>query len=221
MSKLGIKLTSERQQAVLHGDVSGTVINSFFIYAAQSLGMYFCDGISDSPTMVQLHAKHLQDALERLAEIFEGHDWELRAQAALWAITSSIMLSLDSFAFLYMEKGCDAINSGELGFISTHGRLPAFSEVLHEKFSVLSQIIYFENFLFLACDGAEPTMTTRIENEFRCRLAVRPPSFSFVQPPQSITGSLPRVVQNLSVDNAYECRLANQRCGCCARSSSD
>jgi hypothetical protein len=180
MNKLGIKLTSERKQAVLDGDVSGTVIDPFFIYAAQSLGMYFCDGMDDSTAMVRLQAKHLQDALERLVEIFEGRDWELRAQAALWVITSSITLPSDSFVSLYMKKGCDAINSGELRFIST---LPASSEVLQEKFSVLSQMIYFENFLFLACDGAEPTMTARIEKEFRCRLAVRPPSSSFVHLP--------------------------------------
>jgi hypothetical protein len=38
---------------------------------------------------------------------------------------------------------------------------------------VLSQIVYMENYLFLAIDRTPPTMAVRIEKEFRRKLQVR------------------------------------------------
>lgn len=175
LNKLGIRLTSARQQTILRGDTSGTVIHPFFISAAHCLGMYFCQGMESSPGMIRLQAKHLQRCFEWLAEIFNGDDWELRAQIALWATSFSITLSIDRSTSLYMQRSCEAINTAGLKFVPTYGRPPEFSEALHEKLSVLSQIIYFENFLFLTWGGAEPMMTARIEEEFRYQLPVRSP----------------------------------------------
>jgi hypothetical protein len=158
-------------------------IHPFFIHAAQSMGMCFCEGIDDSPAMVRLNARHLQSSLEYSADIFKGCDWELQAQAALFATAAAINLSSTYSALLYMRKGCEAVNGGGLQFVPTYGRPPPFSEVLHEKLSVLSQIIYFENLLFLTCGGAEPTMTARIEKEFLCQLPVRTASPSSIQFP--------------------------------------
>ena len=126
-----------------------------------------------SPAMVRLQAKHLQKCFEWHLEIFKGNDWELRAQAAVWVVSSSIVLSLERPTSLYMQKSYETVNAGGLKFIPIYGRPPEFSEDLHEKFSVLSQIIYFENFLFLTCGGAVPMMAARIEKEFRYQLPVR------------------------------------------------
>lgn len=136
--------------------------------------MYFCEGVDNSPPMIRLHAKYIQTCFEHIADIFKGHDWELKAQVALWVTAVSIILPFDGLTLPYMQKSCEAVNIGELQFIPTYGRPPDYSEELHEKLSVLSQIIYFENFLFLTCGGAEPTMTARIEKEFRHRLQVSP-----------------------------------------------
>ena len=172
MNKLGIRLTPEKQQAVLRGDTSGTVIHPFFIFCAQALGMYFCEGMDDSLSMIRLQARYLQMSFESLAEIFKGPYWDLKVQVALWIITGSITLTADNFIFSYMQKSCEVINAAGLRFIPAHGRPPEFSEDLHERLSVLSQVIYFENFLFLTCGRAEPTMAARIENEFRYQLPV-------------------------------------------------
>ncbi|KAF9646810.1 hypothetical protein BDM02DRAFT_2889392 [Thelephora ganbajun] len=168
--KIGIRFTSEKQQALLRGDTSGAVIHPFFISAAQSLGMHFCEGMGNLPAMIRLQAKYLQTCLELLADIFKGHDWELRAQAVLWAVVGSVISWQSHLTTLYVKKSCEAVNTAKLQFVPTYGRPPAFSEDLHEKFCVLSQVIYFENFSFLACGGAEPSMTARIEKEFRHRL---------------------------------------------------
>ena len=187
------------------GDTSGAVINPYFIYAAQSLGMHFCGGIDDSPAMVRLQAKYAQKSFESLIDIIGGHDWELIAQAALWVVAGSIIVRLDHITRPYIKKTCDAVNTAGLQFIPVYGRPPEFSEDLHEKLSILSQIIYFENFLFLTCDGAKPTMTARLENQFRHQLQVPSASlWSFTLHIQrSPTGSLPGIVQHLSVDHAH------------------
>jgi len=176
LSKLGIRFTPKKQQALLRGDTSGTVLNPFFIHSAQALGMHFCERMDDSPAMIRLQARHLQMALEYLADIIKGHERELTAQATLWVTAGTFILPVDGLTHTYLQRSCEAVNTAELRFIPTYGQPPEFSEDLHEKLSVLSQIIYFENFLFLACDGAEPVMTARIEKEFRYELQVRPSS---------------------------------------------
>jgi len=144
--------------------------------------------MDDSPAMIRLQAKHIQTSLESLVDIFGGCDWQLRAQVALWVAAGSVIMRMSDLTSTYIRRGCEAVNTAGLQFIPTYGRPPAFSEDLHEKLSVLSQIIYFENFLFLTCGGAEPTMTAGIEREFRHRLQVRP----------AISSSFPLRVQHSS-----------------------
>ena len=132
--------------------------------------------MDDSPAMIRLQAKHLQRALEILAEISRGHDLELRVQVALWVTAGSFIVPFKNLAPQYIQKTCEAIDTAGLRFIPTYGRPPEFCEDLQEKLSLLSQAVYFENFIFLTCGGAEPTMTARIEKEFRDQLQVRHPS---------------------------------------------
>jgi len=209
---------------MLRGDTSGTVIHPFFIYGSQALGMYFCDDMDNSPAMARLQAKHNRMAAGLLEDIFQIHDWELMAHAGVWVLASSIVLRLGDTIYSYIQRGCEAINTGRLQFIPTYGQPPEFSEDLHEKLSVLSQIIYFENFSFLACGGAEPTISTRIEREFRHELPVRPAISVIVYIAclalpliESVSG----IVQDLSVDHAYPNNLTGQRHGVRARPSSN
>ena len=169
---MGIRFTPEKQRALSGGDTSGTVIHPFFIYAAQSIGTHLCEGVDRSPAVIKLHARYVQTSLELLAEISEGRDWELKAQVMLWVASGSIVMRLGNLTASYIEKSCDAIDAGGLQLVPTYGRPPAYSEDLHEKLSALSQIIYFENFIFLTCGGPEPVRTARIEREFRQQLQV-------------------------------------------------
>jgi len=158
--------------------------------------MYLCEGMDNSPAMIRLQARYIQKSLELLADVLSGHDWELKAQVALWVVAGSIIMRLDDVIHRYIERACAAVGAAGLQFIPTYGRPPDYSEDLHERLSVLSQIIYFENFSFLTCGGAGPTMTARIEEEFRHRLQVRlasslPLAFRIQC---SLTGRIPGVV---------------------------
>ncbi|KAF9645625.1 hypothetical protein BDM02DRAFT_491555 [Thelephora ganbajun] len=220
--KLAVRFTSEKQQALLRGDTSGTIIHPFFISAAHSLGMHFCEGMANVPAMVRLQAKYVQESLELLTEIHKGSDWELRAQVAIWITAGSVIMRLGYLTSLYVKRSCEAVDMARLQFVPTYGRPPAFSEDLHERLSLLTQAIYFENFLFLTCGGPEPSMTTRIEKEFRHKLQVRPAiSSSFTFRIQHFPiGGLPGIVQDLPVDHAHAKYSAGQRHGGCTRPSS-
>lgn len=171
LGKLGIRLTPEKQRALLRGDTSGAVIHPFFIPASHSLGMHFCEGMGN---MYQPHARYVQSSLEHLAQVNRGNDWELQAQVALWITSGSIIMRLSNITSSYIKRSCDAVNAGGLRFIPVYGPPPELSESVHERLTVLSQIMYFENLLFLTSGGPHPKMA-EIETEFRHLLPVTYP----------------------------------------------
>jgi hypothetical protein len=58
-------------------------------------------------------------------------------------------------------------------FVPFFGRPPELTEEVQEGLAVLSQIVYTENYVFLAIDRTPPTMAVRIERKFRRELQVR------------------------------------------------
>lgn len=68
--------------------------------------------------------------------IFEGHDWELRAQVAFWTTTKSFTVPPCGFALRYTEKRREAITTAGLQFFLTYGQPPEFPKGLREKLSL-------------------------------------------------------------------------------------
>ena len=169
----GIYLPGPKQDAVLRGDVSNTIVSPFFVHALAGLGMYFCAGVGHSPRWVQLRVKHAQRAFEQITEITGGSNADLTVQVS-FSLTVMTLHSrwLDS-ARKCLTTTCVALNAAGLRFIPATGRPPGLTEDVRERLVVLSQIIYFESYMFLVVDGAEPRMTVRIEKEFRHELQVR------------------------------------------------
>ena len=163
----------------MRADTSNAVVHPFFVHATAGLGMHFRANITDSPETVRLHAKHGQLAWEQTAEISKGNDAHLKAQAYLLNTTGSIYGRWFDFSRQCLTKGCIALGAAKLQFIPTVGHPPALTEDVLERFAVLSQNIYFENYLYLAVDGMEPKMTVRIEKEFRHELPASLCFFAF------------------------------------------
>ena len=168
----GIYLPGPKQDAVLRGDASGTVVNPFFVHALAGLGMYFCAGVEHSPTMVFRRAKHAQRASEQVAEANVGSDRDLAVQISLSLVAVSIHARWLDPASQWLAKTCISLNVANLRFIPATGRPPEFTEDIHERIVTLSQVIYLESYMFLAVNGTEPMMTVRIEKEFRQDLQV-------------------------------------------------
>ena len=132
--------------------------------------MHLHANVTDSQEMVLLHAKHGQLAWEQVAEISKGNDAKLKAQVYLFNAAASLYGRWFEFSRHCLTRACIAINAAKHQFIPTAGRPPVLTEDVLERLAILSQSIYFENYLFLAIDGIEPKMTARIEKEFRHQL---------------------------------------------------
>ena len=166
----GTHLPGLKQAAILHADASNTVVHPFFLHATAAIGMNFYTGAKDSPGVVRTHAKHAQLALEQVAEIIKGNDPHLKAQVYLVAATGSLYGGWFDSCRKGLTRAGIALNAAKLQFIPTIGRPPKLTEDVLERLAILSQMIYFENYMFLAVDGKEPKMTARIEEEFRYEL---------------------------------------------------
>ena len=157
----------------MRGDTSNAVIHPFFIPATATLGVHFHPNIRDSLPMIPLWAKYGQLSLKYVLEISKGNNMDLQVQVYLYVTTVSLHGRWFKNTRRYLTKACVALNAAKLRFIPGAGRPPEFTEDVHERLATLSQLIYFENYMFFAVDGLEPKMTARIEKEFRQELQVR------------------------------------------------
>ena len=172
LPKFGIYLKRERLDALVSGDLSGTVLDRFWVLASHALGMPYCFRVDTTPGMVQLQARRTQIAWESLAELVKRNDHKLKVQTILMVASGYVYRHMIQSAFLYIQKSCDYIEAGNLQLIPTYGHPPEFSEELHETLAILSQTIYLANYLFLMCGGPEPRATAKLEREFRSELPV-------------------------------------------------
>lgn len=202
-NKLGIYLTREKQEALLRGDTSNIVINSIFVYQACSYGMHFVQDSVHVPDALNQQAKYAQLAWEELAKVQRGKDDYLKAQSMLSIGTCCVVFRWVDYARQYIQKACGVVNTTSLQFIPKYGHPPEYSEQVRERSTILSQVIYFENYMFLTYGGSEPNLTARIEREFRHELQVGGRgSHDFMYVTHRIhIANVSSTVQNLSVDH--------------------
>ena len=172
LKKLGIHLTSLKEDAIMRGDISGNAVNPFFVHFSSAIGMHLRAGVGDSPAMVHLHARHSQRALEHMSEADKSDDAGLKVQMLLCVSSACIFQRWFQLARIFLTKACSVLDAADLRFIPVFGRPPELTEEVQERLAVLSQIMYMENYLSLAIDRTPPTMTARIEKEFRHELQV-------------------------------------------------
>jgi hypothetical protein len=178
LNKLGLYFTKERQDAVLRGDTSNSVVHRHFVDGTQVMGMHFC-GPGESPARVRLQAKYLQIAWESLIQLNQTNREREKVQALVLVAHGFVILRLSTSAQLYFLKACKIIEKAKLRFLPEHEPPAKFSEQVREEASVLSQVIYLENLLYLMVGGSAPARTARIEREFRFDLQVRTIRHSF------------------------------------------
>ena len=170
LRQFGAHLPGSKQAAITRADASNTVVHPFFLHATAAIGMNFYTGAKDLTEVVRTHAKHAQLAMEQLVEVNKGNDPHLKAQVYLIAATGSLFGRWFDSCRQCLTKAGIALNAAKLQFIPITGRPPELTEDVLERLAILSQNIYFENYMFLAVDGKEPKMTARIEEEFRYEL---------------------------------------------------
>ena len=169
--QFGIYLSGPKQDAILHGDLSNTVVHPFYVHAMAPVGTDLSNA-EPSPRIIQLRVKHSQRLYEQLAEISMGNNASLLVHAFFFL--AAVLLRPKTFKFIrhFLKKACITLNVAKLRFIPDTGRPPELTDDVREQVVMLSQVIYLENYMFLAVDEVEPKMATRIEKEFRDELQV-------------------------------------------------
>ncbi|KAF9779634.1 hypothetical protein BJ322DRAFT_370748 [Thelephora terrestris] len=169
LHRLGLYFTREKQDAILRGDTSNSVVHSNLVEGIQVMGMYFC-APEQTPAMIRLQARYVQRAWESLIHLSQSNREREKAQALVRVAHSAAILGLSAGAQLYLAKACKIIEKAKLRFLPEYGIPVEFSEQVREDASVLSQAIYLENYFYLTMGAPAPVKTTRIEREFRLDL---------------------------------------------------
>ena len=173
LNKLGLYLTQEKQEAILRGDTSNSVVNYYFLDAVQAMGMVLSGIPEKTPAIVRLHARYAQRAWESLIQLNQTNQERVKAQALVVVVHCFVLTGLNATGQLYLLKGCKTIEKANLRFLPEYGPPAEFTDQIREDTSALSQLIYLENYFYLALGGPAPVKTARLEIEFRSDLRVR------------------------------------------------
>ena len=172
MNQLGLYFRKEKLEALVHGDISNTVVNRHFVYGLQAIGTHFCGTPEVTPTMLRLQARYTRMAWESIFEIYGTYDNKLKVQVLILFVHGLIIMGFTMGSQFYLSKLCKIIHEAKLQFLPVYGRPPRLSEQVREDAAVLSQAIYLDNYFCLALTEST-LMTARIEEEFRLDLEVR------------------------------------------------
>ena len=173
LNTLGLYFTTEKRETLLRGDISNAVVDRHFVYALQVVGVHVCGAPGETPAMVQLQARYVQLTWESFFQLNETNQERTKVQALGLAIYASVIIGFPAAARLYLLKACKLIEKAKLRFLPEYGPPAKFSDQIREEVSVLSQMIYLENYLSLTLGGSVPMRTAEIEREFRLDLPVR------------------------------------------------
>lgn len=163
----------EKQEALFRGDISNTVVDRHFVYALQAFGVHASGAPEETPAMVLLQARYIQMTLESLVQLNETTQERTKAQALTSATHAAILVGFPVMAQLHIMKACKIIEKAKLRFLPEYGPPAELSDQVREEVSILSQLIYLENYLYLALGGSAPAGSAGIEWEFRMDLQVR------------------------------------------------
>ncbi|KAF9787009.1 hypothetical protein BJ322DRAFT_1053184 [Thelephora terrestris] len=167
---MGLRLRSDKQEAIMRGDLCGTVVHPFFVHHAHALGMHYCAALSNGKTAITMQARYAQLTWESMAGISKGGDHFLLLEAMFALASSCVFLRWPDITQEYLLKAINTANEHCISFVPEDCPAPVFSGDVHEHIAQLSQLIYLENFLFLTRNGVEPRATSRLEKEFRTEL---------------------------------------------------
>ena len=172
---MGLRLRGDKQEAIMRGDLCGTVVHPFFVHQAHALGMHYCAALPDGKTAIIMQARYAQLTWESMADISKNQDRFLFLEAMFALASSCVFLRWLDITQTYLLKAIHLTEECHIRFVPEDSPAPAFSGEVHEHIAQLSQLIYLENFLFLTRNGVEPKATSRLEKEFRTELEVTDP----------------------------------------------
>ena len=173
MSRLGLYFTKEKREALVRGDTSNLVVDRLFVYMLQAFGVHLCR-VPPTAANIRLQANYAQIVMESLIQLNETNQEITKLQALVSAIHASILVGFMASGQLNLLMASKIIAKAKLRFLMEYEPPAELSERVLEDFSVLSQVIYLDNYFYLTSDGSVPVpvQTAGIEREFRFDLQV-------------------------------------------------
>ena len=172
LNTLGLYFTRDKQEAILRGDLSNAVVDQHFVYGLRVVGVHICGVPERGPAVIHMQARYVQTAWESFLQLSKTNQERTKAQALVLAVHASIMVGFKASAQLHLLQACNIVEKARLCFLPEYGPPPQLSDQVREAASVLSQLIYLENYLYLTMGGSVPVKTARIERDFRSDLQV-------------------------------------------------
>jgi hypothetical protein len=173
LNRIGLYFTTEKQEALLRGDMSNTVVNRHFVYALQVFGVHAGGAPELAPALVRLQARYIQMTLECLAQLKRTNQERTKVQALVSGAHAAILAGFKAVAQVYLFEAYEIIEKANLRFLPEYGPPAKLSDQVREDISVLYAVIYIGNYLYLTLKGSTPVRTEGIEREFMLDLEVR------------------------------------------------
>src|ERR1700679_1342344 len=124
---MGLRLRGDKQEAIMRGDLCGTVVHPFFVHHAHALGMHYCTALPDGKTAVIMQARYAQLTWESLADISEAQERFLLLEATFALASSCVFLRWLDITRPYLLKAITIPNECPMSFVPKDCSTPVFS----------------------------------------------------------------------------------------------
>jgi hypothetical protein len=156
----GAYLPLAKQQAILLGDLSNTIVHPYFVHFSNLAGCQFYRQNRKNHDFLYIQAVHLKSTLDSLASMKEEEDPLQVAQANFWMGRACVYAQRLRWATHYLKKSVqimrrnnnllptskeDSTQAANLGFPA-----PEFSEEVHERAAFLAQALSYEICIYFA-----------------------------------------------------------------------
>ena len=84
-------VSCDKQEAILHGDLSNAMVDQHFVYGLQVVGVHICGVPEGGPAVIHMQARYVQTAWESFLQLSKTDQERTKAQALVLAVHASIM----------------------------------------------------------------------------------------------------------------------------------
>lgn len=156
-----------KEQAVLLGDTSGKNIHPFFIHYSHLGGAQIYQEQQGSFCVLRVQAVHLRLAVDALATMKEEDDPFAFAQAYFYMGLANGYVQNVNTSIRLLRKSVETVRRNNIRYVpfsigdatqqepNILASLPEFSEEVHERAVLLSQMLHSETFMYIVGQPGE------------------------------------------------------------------
>lgn len=175
-----VYFSNDYYQAMVNGDLSGSVVHPFFIHFANLAGCHIYQQHQRKFSLLATEAIHLRLTLAELEKMEENDDPIAFATAYTLMAIASFLTRMYSAGLGYMEMAVMTLKSHGVDLCSVNTALDSTSRN-HQKSVLLLTLLYTETLLQMVF-GCGQGLTSEIEHQFIYELPVRDFSTNALDP---------------------------------------